>query len=707
MRNYSVLPTALLPQMENDGNITEVELDSDKGVVINVDEYTSAEHGDYLGLYWDGILCATLQIDSPATYAWPWIVTIAQAGAPDGPHQVWYTVTDAAQNPSASPVTTAIVDRAHSTGLLPPTFPDADNNQVITYDSVVQNSGTYVHVPWSDGAFNAGDTVYVYWRELDSMGTAVANSNTSVMHSVIASDLNVGFDVLIASSFVSAVKTTGVAQAWYSVIPNTGVAQSSQTGEVNIDMSGTGTYPAPIIPAGIDGWIDCSEITIAGIEIDIPANTQFVVNASVDVCWQGYISSGSPVPGTYYVSTRVLDQNDVTAGFSITVPVSFITPIGIGYAQAWYEVKTLSPAGISARAMSQVDAEHCVLLPAPVFPAASDDNTISGDEVVEDNGTDMFVTWTGMALGDIVTAYWFAYRTTPDSPLPLTRWMETRTLTQNEAQLQQAEFHIPAENITPVGNGYGEGKYQVNFSSGGIASSDTKEVIVSTNSTSGLQMNCTTGAPIFDQNILVRPLNTALLTGPAGAEIEISLPTDSSAFFYPSGSKILSLSLDSSGSAIAEVYSFSVGNVTLNAYVSDSPDQNVTKEMLFTDWLYGEGDLAYYGMSNGAMAGGKQVCSVYVKTSDSSLFPLAKLALTTPTSAIIPISGTTTAILDMGNHYCGEFDVTDVSGQTVDFTLSLVGSSFYITDSLLFLAASLINSDEIPSKRSFVCPSRA
>ncbi|MCK7229468.1 hypothetical protein L8P27_16810 [Enterobacter asburiae] len=687
MPNASTLAPPELPQMVNDGYITEAELQSDGAIIVNVPRYTNAAKGDYLCLYFDGELFNTLSLPDPDTYLWPWPSKIQTSGTwpADGPHQVWYTATDAAQNPSTSPVSAVIVDRQHTSGLPPPTFPDADATNTITYDSVLQNNGTYVKVPWSTNAFNNGDTIYVYWRELDVSGNPVASSATSITHTVTSSDVGNGFKVLISSPFVTAIATTGSAEAWYSVIPLTGTAQSSQAGSVKVDMTGSGIYPAPVIPAGNDGWIDCGEITVSGVEIDVPASTQFVAGGGVVVYWQGYDVNGVLVPSTAWQSPpHSLAPNEVTAGFSVMVPAAYITPVGIGSAQAWYTVTAPAVPGVSGVASVLVDSQHCTLLPPPVFPAAAGDNTITGDEVTAGNGTDMDITYPGMMAGDIVTTFWTGYLTTPDTPVPGATWTQTRTLNTTEEQTRQAIFHVPADNIIPVGNGHGEGRYQVMYKSSGIASSGVTDVNVSASSASSLLMNCTTGAPVFDPTVLVRPMNTVFLSGTPGADVELSLQAGSDAWFNPDGVQTLQLRLDVSGTASAQVYSFTPGNVLVSAYVITNPALSASQSMTFTGWLSGPGDLVAYGASTGAIANGRCVCSVYLQTSATSVATQARLALTAPTSALILVSGTTTAFVNVSTSHAGGFDVTDAAAESVTFTLSLPDTGNYVQGTLIF-----------------------
>ena len=108
----------------------------------------------------------------------------------------------------------------------------------------------------------------------------------------------------------------------------------------------------------------------------------------------------------------------------------------------------------------------------------------------------MDVTYSGMTTGDIVTAFWLGYVTSPGTPVPGTQWTQTRTSTAQEAQLSLAVFHFPASAITPVGKGYGEGKYQVMFNNqGGTASSVAADVKLDLSSVAELSMSCSTGRP--------------------------------------------------------------------------------------------------------------------------------------------------------------------------------------------------------------------
>lgn len=676
------LPSPSLPQMSDDGYINEVELLSSGGVDVMVNRYSNAAVGDYLSLFWDGEAVRTLWLtEDNIDTAFPWQVIVPEDLVPDGSHSVWYTSTDTYQNIAASGTTTAIVDRSHTGSLPPPIFIDAVAG-VITYSSVMLNSGTHVDVPGD--ALAVDDTVTLYWVGFDETGVTVPASITSVTHTVTSADLQ-GFDVLIAPSYITLIGE-GSAQAWYSVTSPSGIVQNSDSASVNIDMAPSVLYPAPIFPAGGDGWLDCAESSL-GVDITVPASSSFVVNSVITIYWQGYARDGSAVANTYDVIAHVVATADITNGFTVTVPSTYVTPIGIGYAQAWYQVNSPSLPGVSELAQVNVDTEHCSLLPAPEFPEA-DDGVIDADEITADGGTEMSVSYPGMAAGDTVTAFWFGYVTSPSEPVAGTSWTETRTLVASEAEAQLALFHIPAAYITPVGVGYGEGRYQVLFhNEEGIASSATTDVKIDTTPTAGLWMICSTGAPLFNPHLAVRPLNSVTLQGPAGADVELSVTGTSSAYFNANEAQTLTIRLDDTGFGFAQVYSYETGNVPISAYVISDPQMSVRASMTFTWWLDGQGELQYYGISTGAAADGKSLCSVYLVTSEPCTATWAELSLTNSNSAVITTSGAKTALINVSGTHAGGFNLTDSVAEAVNFTLTLIGvSGSYISSSLVFSA---------------------
>ncbi|MDW3453693.1 hypothetical protein NQ279_26510, partial [Escherichia coli] len=91
--------------------------------------------------------------------------------------------------------------------------------------------------------------------------------------------------------------------------------------------------------------------------------------------------------------------------------------------------------------------------------------------------------------------------------------------------------------------------------------------------------------------------------------------------------QILTVRLDDTGFGFAQVYSYEMGNVPISAYVISDPQMSVRASMTFTWWLDGQGELQYYGISTGAAADGKSLCSVYLVTSEPCTATWAELSL--------------------------------------------------------------------------------
>jgi hypothetical protein len=175
------------------------------------------------------------------------------------------------------------------------------------------------------------------------------------------------------------------------------------------------------------------------------------------------------------------------------------------------------------------------------------------------------------------------------------------------------------------------------------------------------------------------------MSGPPGADVELSLATGSSAWFNPNGTQTLHLRLDSNGRASADVYSLAVGNVLVSAYVITNPILSAAASMTFTNWINGNGDLQFYGFTTGASADGIMPCCVWLKTSSSITATQARLTLNTG-DAIITQSGIKIAFIDISTSHAGGFDVIDTVVETVAFTLSLPDvSNANVTGSLSFI----------------------
>jgi len=319
-------------------------------------------------------------------------------------------------------------------------------------------------------------------------------------------------------------------------------------------------------------------------------------------------------------------------------------------------------------------------LPAPTFPDANASNTITYASIMANGGADMSVSWPGMVEGDTVTASWFGFQTSASDPIPGTLWAsDPHVLSADEVVAQEALFHIPSNYILPIGDGQGEGQYQVIYLQGGTALSATKDVNIG----GELTQNYSTDAPVFDPAVPIRPMNSVNLTGPAGAEVVLVITNTMQAHFYPSGQDTLQLKLDETGYGVAQIYSFAAETVSIDISLTSKPTSKTSVSMRFTEWTPGKGELLSYGVATGSRADGKSYCSVYLQATYDSTATVAQLKLTGNSSAMITQSNAQIAIADVQETHACEFQLTDTVAETVTFTLALVDVAGSEVDSKL------------------------
>lgn len=658
-----VLVPPSLPQMAEDGVIDKNDLVEAGGVLIVISESEHSAKGDYLTLYWNGFQIGLLYIDvDDPSSEFPWEVTVPQQMVTDGSYPLWYTRLDQAGNTAASAIVTALV-QSTDTGTLPaPTFPEAIAN-TLSSDAVV-DSNTPVKVP-AYSNITEGDFVSVYWVGSDVNGNTIPDSVDTLTHTVTAAEIVDGFNVLIDAPFVTSVGK-GTATAWYAVQPvSGGLPVSSVSATVNIDMTQT-TLPAPLFPEGNDGWITYSE-AVDGTPVKIPAYTGITAGDAVTIVWQGY-QNNEPISDTQDVQLHTVVATEVETGFSIQVPSSAITPVGIGQGQAYYSVVfSNGDNGVSAAATVNVDTTHTQLLTAPVFPEATSDGVI--DETEYADGTPMQISYQGMAAGDSVSLWWQGYLEDGVTPISGTAWSAIHTVLAQDIQSGNFTEIIPPEFISPIGNGYAIGHYSVTFIAGGMSESNPTEVIIMTQDTDQLYLNAATGAPFWENtSTLIKPMNTLTVSGPAGANITISLT--GVAFFDENGESVWSGNLDQQGFAVLHVYSLIQGAVVVNANITDNPSVATQVDMTFGNYLPGTGALSGYAVTTGVAANGRSTASVYINTLTSSDIRIARVDITDSNASFIgyPLKVADVQLYDDGT--CS-VDLTDLTSESVTVTISL------------------------------------
>lgn len=663
-----------LPQMFADGVINQQDLSEGSGVLIIIEESPNARQGDYLTAYWNGMQIGLLYIEDDPAAQFPWTLVIPASLAPDGSYQVWYSRLDEASNLISSPIVTAVVQR-DDTGTLPaPDFPEADSSNTIT-DADIADGSTLVHVPAYTG-IAAGDRVWVYWVGANSNGITIPESVVTLTYTVGAADISSGFSVAVAAPYVTVIDV-GSATAWYTVTPVDGTtAESSDSATVAIDMTGV-TLPPPSFPEGNDGWIDAIEAA-DGTPVAIPAYANISIGDVVTVYWQGY-SEGTQVAGTAWSTIHTVVSGDLGEGFSVIVPSASVLPVGIGTAQAWYDVTftVTQSRGVSSAASVNIDTTHATLLPPPVFPEAADDGIIDNREYID--GTPMVVAYSGMSVGDGVNLYWQGYELDGITPVSGTTWSDIHTVTPQDMTAGSFTVTIPASFITPIGNGIAIGQYSVTYASGGYAESSPAQVDIMTTSTTQLYLNAATGAPWRDDiSSPVNPVNTLTVSGPAGANVAISLSQN--AYFNETGTAVWQNNLDENGRAILHVYSFAPGLVSISAYITTNPGVTATTSMTFGSYLAGEGSLTGYAVSTGAAANGLSQGHIYIRTVVSPDITVARVSLNSGSATMegYPLSIANIPLYDDGS--CS-VAILDTVAETVSFTLSLPEASGSVVSS--------------------------
>lgn len=196
-------------------------------------------------------------------------------------------------------------------------------------------------------------------------------------------------------------------------------------------------------------------------------------------------------------------------------------------------------------------------LPSPTFPEADISGALSYASVMANAGTDMKVSYPGMTEGDVVTAKWYGYQTSPDSPIPGTTWSQPRTLTANDIIAQYTLFHIPDNVITPADDAHAQGSYQVVSLNSSTASSGNTDI----NIVSGHEVTITEQKEGNGLYPLIYPGKTGTVTFTVDTNFTADVAGSRIHFVAPTGTTLVSASIPDTESS----YSFdaSTGDLTL------------------------------------------------------------------------------------------------------------------------------------------------
>ncbi|MDA8480930.1 Ig-like domain-containing protein [Citrobacter sp. Awk 4] len=193
--------------------------------------------GDNITLYWGkgAQLVDSKQFPVDSTTQFPIPVDISELFKSEclqnGDYDVFYVFTDSIQNTHCSRDFTLTVNGVTPPSDLPaPTFPEANNN---TINANVAAGGTMMRIRYAGMA--AGDNLNINWQEYNANGDPVANSLYAPVAAVNERDHSLGFhDEPIPQEYITALKSSGTAQASYSVVRSDGSTQVSAIATVNV-----------------------------------------------------------------------------------------------------------------------------------------------------------------------------------------------------------------------------------------------------------------------------------------------------------------------------------------------------------------------------------------------------------------------------------------------------------------------------------------
>lgn len=201
--------------------------------------------------------------------------------------------------------------------------------------------------------------------------------------------------------------------------------------------------------------------------------------------------------------------------------------------------------------------------------------------------------------------------------------------------------------------------------------------LLSSNSaaSTSLYMNCTTGAPAWaNTSAPMKPFNTVMLSGSAGAPVTVSL--DGSGIFNINGFKTWSGNLDASGTLELQVFSLETGLVSVNAYVTNAPAESAYGSMTFNNYTPGAVALTSYAIATGATADGVMRNSIYITTDLSAGVSYVRFQITnSETARFVGTALPQTATVELYDDGTASIDLTDTAVESVTVTLSLPEAS--------------------------------
>ena len=190
-----------------------------------------------------------------------------------------------------------------------------------------------------------------------------------------------------------------------------------------------------------------------------------------------------------------------------------------------------------------------------------------------------------------------------------------------------------------------------------------------------LYMDCTTGAPAWaNTSAPMKPLNTVMLSGPAGAPVTVSL--DGAGIFNINGFKTWSGNLDTNGTVELQVFSLEVGLVSVDAYITNAPAESAYGSMTFNSYTPGAVALTSYAIATGAAANSAMRNSIYLNTDLTAGVSYVRFQITnSDTARFVGTALPQTATVELYDDGTASIDLTDLVAESVTVTLSLPEAS--------------------------------
>lgn len=483
-------------------------------ILVIIPPYPGASYGDRLELYWNNEF-----IDYNVIQSIPfpgWVVSVPESRVINGINNIYYVSTDILGNRSHSDIIPILVTQVCGTTLPPPIFTDAISD-VIPESSIIINQGTRVFIPpYNQIAIN--DVITVFFLGEDRNNEIIQSSEYQYNSPPLTgNDLN-GFTILIPFIPVSSIGN-GIARIYYQVTRATSqIVEYSDTAQATINMISAQLTP-PIFDDAKHAWLDAQAVS-DGIKVSVKLAPEIdiTINDIVTLNWYAHDFHGQPISGTAgsSIHTPVTLADIVSGALHFTISNSITAIASIMWLTCEYTVVNQSTNKYRRSYPSTVLIDILNrTLPAPLFPY-TENNTLTHESIISNNGTLLRASYPGMMVGDIVY-FNIQGRDSIGNIIPEANYNTSTIISIGNIISNSIDITIPSSTLLSVGNnGYITGEYSILFSTfpGGFASSLQKSIIILQNIVPTLILTSTVindnaEANGIDQNIIIYTLKNS------------------------------------------------------------------------------------------------------------------------------------------------------------------------------------------------------